>query len=146
MLVFTVLSTLGKLSMLIMTGIYFIFSCTVMAALRQSEQGAETMVRINKEILNPLFYLCFFGSALTALVLVVTRSNDYLAGLIFFAGTFLVTLIKNVPLNNALLAASGEIGFPHTWQAYLRNWVFWNHVRTVSATVSGALLLWPAAL
>ncbi len=146
MLVFTVLTTLGKLSMLIMTGIYFIFSCTVMAALRQSEQGAETMVRINKEILNPLFYLCFFGSALTALVLVVTRSNDYLAGLIFFAGTFLVTLIKNVPLNNALLAASGEIGFSHTWQAYLRNWVFWNHVRTVSATVSGALLLWSAAL
>ena len=146
MLVFTVLTTLGKLSMLIMTGIYFIFSCTVMAALRQSEQGAETMVRINKEILNTLFYLCFFGSALTALVLVVTRSNDYLAGLIFFAGTFLVTLIKNVPLNNALLAASGEIGFQHSWQAYLRNWVFWNHVRTVSATVSGALLLWSAAL
>ena len=146
MLVFTVLTTLGKLSMLIMTGIYFIFSCTVMAALRQSEQGAETMVRINQAILNPLFYLCFFGSALTALVLVVTRSNDYLAGLIFFAGTFLVTLIKNVPLNNALLAASGEIGFPRTWQTYLRNWVFWNHVRTVSAIASGALLLWPAAL
>ena len=68
MLVFTVLTTLGKLSMLIMTGIYFIFSCTVMPALRQSEQGAETMVRINKAILNPLFYLCFFGSALIAVV------------------------------------------------------------------------------
>ncbi|TPV62248.1 DUF1772 domain-containing protein [Aestuariibacter sp. GS-14] len=145
MLVLNVLTTLGQLSMLIMMGIYFIFSCTVMRALRQSEQGAEIMVLINREILNPLFYLCFFGSAVASLTFVLSRSNHYLAGLIFFIGTFMVTLIKNVPLNNALLEASGDASLQHTWQTYLTKWLFWNHVRSVTAIVSGALLLWPAA-
>ncbi len=143
MLVLNILSAFGQLSMLLMMGIYFIFSCSVMGALRQSEHGAETMVLINREILNPLFYLCFFGSAITSLVFVVTRSNHFLAGLIFFVGTFLVTLIKNVPLNSRLLEADGETSFQRTWQAYLIKWVFWNHVRTVTAILSGVLLLWP---
>lgn len=146
MFVLNILSTLGQLSMLVMMGIYFIFSCTVMQALKQSDQGAETMVLINREILNPFFYLCFFGSAISSLVFVVTRSNQFHAGLVFFVGTFLVTLIKNVPLNNRLLEANGETSFQRIWQEYRIKWVFWNHVRTVTAILSGVLLLWPMTI
>ena len=63
------------------------------------------------------------------------------AGL-YVIGTVLVTMVFNVPLNNALAAvdpASGEGAA--VWADYLRTWTNWNHVRTLAAlAASGAFI------
>jgi len=50
------------------------------------------------------------------------------------AGTFLVTIAFNVPLNNSLAAvAPGDLDCPQKWADYLSPWTAWNHVRTAAA-------------
>ena len=52
---------------------------------------------------------------------------------------FVVTMLFNVPLNNALQtvdAASADAAT--TWARYLREWTIWNHVRTVASTAACA--------
>jgi uncharacterized membrane protein len=52
-----------------------------------------------------------------------------------------VTIVFNVPRNNALAAvnpASAEGA--RLWAGYLTTWTAWNHVRTISALTAAALL------
>ena len=51
-------------------GIFFAFSNFVMSALGQvpSTQGAAVMQKINVTVLNPLFFIAFFGTGLVALL------------------------------------------------------------------------------
>jgi uncharacterized membrane protein len=128
-----------QLSMIIMVGLYFTFSNTVMPSLAKFESGADVMVEINKVILNPVFIAVFWVSGLGSLYLVVTAKGLLFVGaLVFLVGTTLVTIVKNVPLNNQLKEAGVERG--QVWQRYLDKWVFWNHVRTMAA-ISSCLLL-----
>jgi uncharacterized membrane protein len=48
-------------------------------------------------------------------------------------------MIFNVPLNDALAAASHETA--SLWARYLTDWTLWNHVRTVSSTAACALFI-----
>jgi uncharacterized membrane protein len=59
---------------------------------------------------------------------------------VYLVGAILVTLLRNVPLNNALAAATQADG-PEIWKTYLHDWVKWNHVRTVACTLACALLV-----
>ncbi|MFD2165880.1 DUF1772 domain-containing protein [Thalassotalea euphylliae] len=132
-----IVEALLQLSMIIMVGLYFTFSNTVMLALSTRRDGANTMIEINRQILNPLFLACFFLSGFAGLYFFVSHSGfQSIAGLVFVIGTTLVTAVYNVPLNNRLRDASKDT-LPHVWQAYLAKWVFWNHVRTASAVSSG---------
>jgi uncharacterized membrane protein len=57
-------------------------------------------------------------------------------------GMFAVTMIFNVPLNNALAAAdpvSHEAA--SLWTRYLADWTAWNHVRTVASTAACVLFI-----
>lgn len=134
-----------------MAGIYFIFSNTIMPALAQlaPESGAVAMQRINRVILNPGFFLLFFGSALLSLTLLLASwfiaDTDIPYGVcaaILVLVSFLVTVFFNVPLNNALDQAplTQEVGI-EVWQRYLSEWVMWNHVRTVATTIATALFV-----
>lgn len=138
--VISLVEALLQLSMIIMVGIYFIFSNTVMRALSMREDGAGVMVEINRQILNPFFLGCFGLSALAGMYFFYFHSAfQSLAGVVFTVGTTLVTVVFNVPLNNRLKQASNSDAAP-IWRIYLAKWVFWNHVRTASALVSGLLL------
>ena len=56
-------------------------------------------------------------------------------------GTFGVTLVFNVPRNDALAVvdpASAEGA--RLWAGYVRIWTAWNHVRTVAAVAAAAAL------
>ena len=54
-------------------------------------------------------------------------------------GSFLLTIVFNVPLNNALDAADATTATGQEfWQNYLTNWTFWNHIRTVASILSTA--------
>jgi uncharacterized membrane protein len=133
-------------------GIFFAFSTFVMAALRRlpAEQGIAAMNAINVTVLNPLFFLAFFGTGAVCLALVAGAwfSPDaasgrliLIASLVYLVGCIGVTMVFNVPLNNALAAARADTpAGAALWQRYLTAWTNWNHVRTVAPIVSAALL------
>ncbi|AHK44995.1 MULTISPECIES: anthrone oxygenase family protein [Ensifer] len=134
----------------LMAGLFFIFSVCIMQALSRlpAEQGIAAMNAINVVIQNPLFLSTFMGTALLGLALVVAAfiwgGNGSLllaaGGIAYVAGVLIVTIIFNVPMNDALAAATSGQAATEIWQQhYLTDWVWWNHVRTISSI--GALAL-----
>lgn len=148
------LATFAAMGCGMMAGILFAFSNFVMTALsRQPPASAiRTMQAINIYILNPLFFALFLGTAVASLVLAAWASVRLpsrgafllLAGSnLYLVGTVGVTLIFNVPLNNKLAELNPESTDAATyWLTYLHDWMRWNHVRTVAATIAAALLMW----
>jgi len=128
-------------SIVIMVGLYFVFSNTIMNVLADSPSGASVMIEINRKIVNPLFMVLFIVSGLAGLYFFFVYSGvKALGGLLFFLGTTVLTVLFNVPLNNALRDAPKERR-NQVWQEYLIRWVRWNHVRTICAIVSGFMLV-----
>lgn len=131
-------------------GVFLAFSSFVMKALAglPAGQGIAAMQRINVVVLNPLFLGVFFGTAVLSGMCVVAgffpwgaaRSLLLLAaGLIYLVGSFGVTVACNVPRNERLAAMAAEsVQATEYWPVYLREWLRWNHVRTVASTVSSA--------
>jgi len=135
----------------LVAGFFFAFSVCVMGALGTipPAQGIAAMQSINRVVINAWFFLAFFGTALACVVAVVAafaRWDDgralywLAAGILYLAGTILVTMRLNVPLNNALAAlgaASPEAA--KLWVHYLSRWTMWNHVRMGAALISAVL-------
>jgi uncharacterized membrane protein len=62
--------------------------------------------------------------------------------LFYLVGTFLVTAVFNVPMNNALAAVvPSDPEGANLWANYLTSWTAWNHVRTAAALAAAALLI-----
>lgn len=110
------------------------------------------MQSINVVVINPSFLGAFIGTALLSLVVgglaVVGWSHPsasyFLAGAICcFVGTFLVTMVGNVPLNDQLAAVSAtDPAALELWEHYLARWTMWNHVRTAAAMVAACCTPW----
>jgi len=144
----------------VLCGIYFVFSNTVMPALARqtTAQGIDAMRKINQQIQNPVFFVLFFGSAMSSVAVLALAAiapetlppaiklnwqTTLGACLVLFA--FLSTVLVNVPLNNRLDAEQGASpSAAQTWEHYLDKWVRWNHLRTLS-TLLGALLAMPVS-
>lgn len=145
-----ILTLLAILGTGMIAGTFFVFSVAIMSAFRRlpANEGMAAMQSINVVIQNPIFLGVFMGSALISLVLVVfsmwswATSQPYyiLAGAtLYVIGSFMVTVVFNVPLNNALDAAdSTTASGREIWANYLTTWTFWNHVRTVASILSTA--------
>jgi uncharacterized membrane protein len=142
----------------LIAGAFFAFSAFVMKALAllPPAQGIAAMQSINVAVINPWFLGVFLGTALACVLLAVSSLLVWhkpgavylLAGsLLYLAGTFLVTMVCNVPRNNVLAAvepASDEGA--RRWADYLVSWTAWNHVRTVAALAAAASLTLAARL
>ena len=65
-----------------------------------------------------------------------------LGGAVYLAGSIGVTMVVNVPMNDALAAvdAESEEG-KKLWHHYLRRWTAWNHVRTAACVMAMVLLM-----
>ncbi len=111
---FTLIAAVGSG---LMAGLFFAFSSFIMTALAKlpPEQGIAAMNSINVTILNATFGLAFFGTALLCLGLGVVSILRWaepgsawllIGSLIFLAGTIGVTMVFNVPLNDALAAVA----------------------------------------
>jgi uncharacterized membrane protein len=132
-------------------GVFFAFSTFVMAALGRIEHasGIAAMNSINTSILRSLFMPVFLASTLAALALAVLalarwgESGSVPAlggGAIYVLGMFAVTMMCNVPLNNELQAVDPATTAASTvWARYMRDWTFWNHVRTVASLTASLL-------
>jgi uncharacterized membrane protein len=133
-------------------GVFFAFSTFVMPALArlQPAQGIAAMQSMNITAINPLFMLALFGTAVACLFLGVFAllkwhqpSSVYLlvGSLLYLIGSILVTMVFNVPLNDALAAVKPDsTEGANLWAKYLTNWTFWNHLRTLRSSAAATLL------
>jgi uncharacterized membrane protein len=66
---------------------------------------------------------------------------------LYLVGTFGVTVVFNVPLNNALAGHLGETADASKfWREYVPQWTLWNHLRTVASVLASVLFTWSAVM
>ncbi|MEQ8366681.1 MAG: DUF1772 domain-containing protein [Roseicyclus sp.] len=135
-------------------GVFLAFSDFIMRALAHTGGvgGVDAMQVINREVFRWVFMALFIGMA--PLSLLIAGYGGFhvgsgpgtlmmIAGLVYFVGCFGVTVVFNVPMNEAL--AGMDVSDPMTqdyWTStYLPRWTFWNTVRTAASAASAALLL-----
>ena len=156
-LVYT-LTFLAALGSGLMAGLFFAFSTFVVQALgkRPAPVGIAAMQSINQTILNPGFFVLFFGTALLGLALGVMALLDFgaagagpgsywrlLGGLLYLSCAIGITMAFNVPLNNRLakLAPESAEGAAF-WARYRTVWTAWNHGRTLGCiAAAGSFIL-----
>ncbi|WP_329340403.1 DUF1772 domain-containing protein [Streptomyces sp. NBC_00663] len=140
-----VLTVLGVLGTGLVAGVFCAFSTFVMKGLAAlpPAQGVAAMKAINVTALRPAFMLVFLGSAVLSAVLAVVTfvllPDDgtvelLLGSALYLVGSFGVTMVANVPRNDALLKL--DAGTPEAaayWPTYVREWTMWNHVRMVAS-------------
>ena len=146
-----VVGTMALLGSALVGGIFFAFSSFVMKALARvpSAEGIGAMQSINVVVLNPWFLGTFMETAVVSLGaggLALAgwgrpSAVFFLGGARFYlVGTFLVTVLGNVPLNDQLAAVSAtDPAARDVWEHYLGRWTMWNHVRTAAAMVAALL-------
>jgi len=132
-------------------GVFFAFSVFVMRALAQlpPEQGVAAMQRINVTVITPLFLGIFLGTVpLLAVATYVAYRNGasaavtawlFAALVVYTVGSVGTTMALNVPRNNRLAgmaATSSEA--THYWPVYVKEWLLWNHVRTLASLLAAA--------
>ena len=134
----------------LIAGVFFAFSSFVMNALArlQPTQGIAAMQSINITVINPLFMAAFLGTAAACIFLAVSSLLKWhqpgaayllLGSLLYLIGTLGVTIVFNVPLNEALARVEPDsTGGASLWANYLANWTFWNHIRTAAALAAAA--------
>ena len=134
-------------------GIFFAFSNFIMKALQRvpSPEGMLAMQTINITVLNRGFLSVFMGTALICLILAfisiaeweLTRSPFVVGGAVaYIGGTWLVTVLGNVPLNNKLAGVEREN--PESleiWVHYLERWTKLNSQRAFAAACASTLFL-----
>jgi uncharacterized membrane protein len=136
-------------------GTFFGFSNFIMKALamQPAPAGIRAMQAIDVTVLNRTFLSTLMGTALLGLVLVALAffggSLWAAAGAIaYIVGTFVVTMAINVPMNERLrvLAPDSAEAAIYWQQIYLKEWVFWNSVRTAAALLALVMLILGLAL
>ena len=144
----TIIVFLALLGSGLIAGTFFAFSNFVMKALANvpSPEGIAAMQSINVVVLNPVFLGTFMGTAAISVLVAVQAilgwgapsSAWFLAGAVLYVvGTFMVTGMGNVPLNNELAAVdASDAAAVAVWEHYLDRWTFLNTVRTVAASIA----------
>jgi uncharacterized membrane protein len=137
----------------LLAGLYFAFSTFIMTALGRIDQaaGIAAMNAINVEIVGSLFMPFFLATTLSSAALAglaILRWGEagavamLVGGVLYVLGMCVVTMVFNVPLNDALAAVDPKSAAAATlWTRYLSDWTFWNHVRTVASTAASALFI-----
>jgi uncharacterized membrane protein len=148
----TIMNVLALAGSALMAGTFFAFSGFVMAALARlpPAEGIAAMQAINRAAVNPWFLAVFLGTPAVCVLLVVLVVFGWtgpgsvlliLGCILHVVGSFGVTALCNVPLNDALAAAEphAESG-AELWRSYLGRWTAWNHVRAVASLAAVVLL------
>lgn len=136
------------------TGFFFAWSVSVILGTKKVSDFAylETMQNINREILNPAFFIVFFGSLITLVITTYLQFNNkavfwlVLASIIIYLiGTFGITAFGNVPLNNKLDVLNttklSVLELKNFRTYYESTWNQYHNIRTISGMISFILLL-----
>ncbi len=137
-------------------GLFFAWTVSVIPGLKNvSDQNyIESMQSINKAILNPAFFIVFFGAVFALIGSSYFQYQEKMdagfwlilaACVLYVLGTIGVTMFGNVPLNDALdlvqLNLLSVEEMKTTRMDYESRWNFFNGIRTFFAVVSFVLLL-----
>ena len=135
-------------------GLFYAWMVSVIPGTRKLADLAylESMQSINREILNPAFFLIFFGSPIALAISSIQHANTGLtfwlilaATAIYLAGTFAVTAFGNVPLNDSLealdLATQNETQLAEFRKMYEGKWNRLHLIRTVFSVISFMLAI-----
>jgi uncharacterized membrane protein len=141
----TLLSAVAVASGLV-AGAFAVFSLMVMPALAAlpDREGAAAMRSVNRTAIRPTFLTLLFGTAVACVAVGGAelagerRPLVLVAALAYVVGVAGVTVVVNVPLNEAL--AREDSTDPAPWRGYLRRWTAWNTVRAVAALAAAAAL------
>lgn len=113
----------------------------------------QSFQSMNRAIINRSFLIVFFSPAILLLVNAFLFKNAsqgtfvsfLIAAILFFIGVVLVTIIKNVPLNelldNTILETVSKVELADLRKTFEQPWNRWHMVRTVCSFTSFALLL-----
>ena len=146
------LTILGATGCAAMGGVFFAFSGFVMPALRRlpPADGLAAMQSINITAVRPALMTGLFGTAAVCVALIVQGARSWgerpavllvIGGVVYLVGVIGVTIVGNVPLNDALAKVDpASAAGVEEWARYLRDWTAWNHVRTAAGAGAGALL------
>lgn len=142
-------------------GFFYAWSFTVMRGFGAAggPVAIAAMQSVNAGIMTPWFALVFFGAPVAT---AVAGLAAWLAGApgaaawlavatgLYLVGCFAVTILANVPMNDALarIDAATVADADAAWHGYARPWTAWNHVRTAACggtllCAALALLRWP---
>ncbi|MFF4485832.1 DUF1772 domain-containing protein [Streptomyces sp. NPDC001544] len=146
----------GVLATGLVAGVFCGFSTFVMRGLAAlpPAQGIAAMNAINVAAVAPAFMILFLGSAvLCAVISVVTfvlwpddgKVELLLGSALYLFGAFGLTVVANVPRNETLQRLDPGTGEAAAyWPTYIREWTFWNHLRTIAS--AAAALVYALAL
>ena len=133
-------------------GVFLAFSDFIMRSLSLTGGvgGVEAMQVINREVFRWVFMALFLGMAAVSLVIsgyaAISLSGPagtliLLSGIVYLVGCFGVTVVFNVPMNEALAALPrGSEQAAAYWEYYLTRWTRWNTIRSVLGAAGTALL------
>lgn len=151
----SIIHILTLLTTALMAGLFFSYSFSVNSGLSQLNDSAYllAMQSINRAILNPVFFICFFGTVVLLPLNAYLQYNGKLtinftlyslSAAFYVIGLFGITVLGNVPLNDTLDAfdlgtASHEAvsGMRETFEG---PWNKWHSIRTAAVVVSLLLL------
>jgi len=144
------LTLLAALGCGLIAGVFFAFSSFVMKALARlpTSAGIAAMQSINIVVLRSLFMAAFLGTAAVCVIASIYslfRLQEpgivymLVGSALYLVGSFLVTIVFNVPRNEALAKlAPTDPNSANFWSGYVASWTAWNHVRTIAALAAAA--------
>ena len=152
------MKTITLFTALLLTGLsagfFYAWSVSVIPGTKRIADPAylEAMQSINRAVLNPWFFLIFFGSLASMGISTIQQINSgtafwliLLAAVTYLIGTFGITGLGNVPLNNELDALdlkSLTAEQAQKWREYFETkWNRLHSIRTVFAVASFILSL-----
>jgi uncharacterized membrane protein len=140
----------------LMAGLFYAYSCSVNLGLGKLSdiEYVKAMQSINREIQNPIFFSCFFGTLILVPLSAFLQYNQQAtfkaclllaATLTYAIGVFGVTAFGNVPLNNGLenfnLIDAANEAVKHQRAIFETRWNTLNTVRTIFSIITVVLLI-----
>jgi len=146
---------LGILFTGLTAGLCFTWSNAVTPGIRRlgDFNFLQSFQSMNRAIVNRNFLIVFFSPAILLFVNAFLFKNAsqsvfvsfLIAAILFFVGVGLVTIFKNVPLNEVLdstvLETATKVELADLRKAFEQPWNRWHMVRTVCSLASFSLLL-----
>lgn len=134
----------------LMAGFFFAYSFSVNWGLKRLDNTAylSAMQNINKEVLNPIFFTCFFGALMLIPIATIQQLREnrttfvflLIAALSYSIGVFGITGFKNVPLNQKLatfnISTATNASLQQMRNTFEKPWVFWNNIRMTASLIT----------
>jgi uncharacterized membrane protein len=149
----------ATVAMGLLAGFLYAYACSVMPGLHRTDDRTfvSSLQQINVAILNGWFFATFLGAplvtALAGLLQLGGGSRRVLlwivAAFILCAVGFVITIVVNVPLNDALAAAGDPeqaTDLAAVRAQFEASWVRWNIARAVGFTAAFGCLTWALVL